>query len=235
VVTFDPVSPGPPTVVPIDSDNASGAACPSTSTCIAVDQRGRAVTFGAMPTLQTASGTVTSLSNDELFMDGAPSEGPATFCEMWQGALRTSSGPQLSFLIAETFTESGNGLTPTDPTAIGAYDAIEKGAADAKRGAVVRMSYIGSEIVCGYTAANVVTAASVTLPKQKSCVVPRLVGRSLDAARMALKSSGCRIGKITHRKSSSVPNGVVIATRPKRGSRRTAGASVALIVSRGDR
>jgi PASTA domain len=235
VVTFDPVSPGAPAVVPIDSDNATDVACPSTTTCVAVDQRGRAVTFSAIPASQTASGTLTSLSHYQLIMDGAPTEGPGTYCKLWKGALRTASGSPLSFIIAETFARSGNKLTPTDPTAIRTYDTIEKGAADAKRGAAVRISYIGSEIVCGDTAPDVVTSASVTLPKQKACVVPKLVGRSLKAARMALKSSACRIGKITRRKSSSVPNGVVIATSPKPGSRRTAGAAVALIVSRGER
>lgn len=236
VITFNPVSPGAPAVVPIDSNNATDAACPSTSMCVSVDQRGGAVTFSAMPTLQTASGTLRSLSNnDQLITDGAPSEGPVTDCKVWQGALRTSSGSQLSFIIAETFTSSGGQLTPSDPAAIQAYDAIEEGAANANRGAVVGISYIGSEIVCGYTVANVVTSASVTLPKQKPCVVPRLVGRRLAAARKALKNADCRVGKITRRKSSSVPNGVVIATRPKRRSRRTAGARVALVVSRGER
>jgi hypothetical protein len=167
VVTFDPVSPGAPAVVLIDSDNATGTACPSTRTCIAVDQRGRAVSFSAIPTRQSASGALTSLSNVLLITDEAPTEGHAMSCKLRKGALRSASGSRLSFILDETLTRSGNRLTATDPAAIRAYNTIEKAAVDAKRGAVLRISYIRSEIVCGRTAPDVVTSASVTTPKRK--------------------------------------------------------------------
>lgn len=63
------------------------------------------------------------------------------------------------------------------------------------------------------------------------CLVPKIVGKKLRAAKRAIRRSHCRVGKITRRKSSGRP-GRVLAAHPKPGSRRHAGFKVRLVVSK---
>jgi hypothetical protein len=65
------------------------------------------------------------------------------------------------------------------------------------------------------------------------CVVPHLQGVSQHQAASKLKSAGCKVGKITHKHSSSVHKGSVVSTNPKAGSKRNAGTKVALVLSSG--
>ena len=71
-------------------------------------------------------------------------------------------------------------------------------------------------------------------PPGATCVVPKLARTTLPAARVALRGGGCTVGRVT-RKYSRVRKGRVIAQRPKAGTRLPAGASVALVLSRGPR
>jgi serine/threonine-protein kinase len=64
-------------------------------------------------------------------------------------------------------------------------------------------------------------------------VVPKLKGKILSAAKRAIKSHACSVGKITHAASRSVKKGHVISQKPKPGSRLKHGAKVNLVVSRG--
>ena len=54
--------------------------------------------------------------------------------------------------------------------------------------------------------------------KQALCVVPKLMGKSLAAARSALQKAHCAVGKITQHKSSTVPKGRVISSIPDAGA-----------------
>jgi hypothetical protein len=81
------------------------------------------------------------------------------------------------------------------------------------------------------TATQSFAVASST--KQKRCVVPKLKGKSLAAAKQALKKARCAVGHVTRQKSSTVPKGRVISSSPKAASERTAGTKIALTVSRG--
>jgi uncharacterized repeat protein (TIGR01451 family) len=65
------------------------------------------------------------------------------------------------------------------------------------------------------------------------CVVPRVVGKSLAAARRALAKAHCSTGRITRAASTKVAKGRVIAQRPAPGARRPDRAKVDLVVSRG--
>ena len=69
--------------------------------------------------------------------------------------------------------------------------------------------------------------------KQPPCVVPKLKGKSLAAARSALQEAHCAVGKITQHKSSTVPKGRVISSIPAAASRHNAGTKIALTVSHG--
>ena len=89
-----------------------------------------------------------------------------------------------------------------------------------------------------YTPAPTATqsfAVAASGKQQVLCVVPKLQGKSLAAARSALKKAHCAVGKITTRRSSTVPKGRVISSSPKAASRHQAGAKIALTVSRGKR
>jgi hypothetical protein len=68
---------------------------------------------------------------------------------------------------------------------------------------------------------------------RSECVVPVLKGRELKAAKRAILSSGCGVGKVLHRRSGRVAAGRVMGQRPHPGTRRGAAAPVKVIVSRG--
>ena len=86
-----------------------------------------------------------------------------------------------------------------------------------------------------YTAAPTATQtfAVAASTKQKRCVVPKLKGKTLAAAKRALKKADCAVGHTTKHKSSTVPKGRVISSSPKAASNHKAGTRVALTVSRG--
>jgi Pro-kumamolisin, activation domain/IPT/TIG domain/PASTA domain len=67
----------------------------------------------------------------------------------------------------------------------------------------------------------------------KNCVVPNVKGKSLSAAKRALKAHFCAAGKIKHALSSRVRKGHVIAQSPKPRSHLRHGGKVSLTVSEG--
>jgi hypothetical protein len=64
------------------------------------------------------------------------------------------------------------------------------------------------------------------------CVVPKLKGRKLKAARKSLKKADCGVGKITRRHGRSSRRGRVVGQRPKAGTHEPAGAKVDLVVGK---
>ena len=64
------------------------------------------------------------------------------------------------------------------------------------------------------------------------CVVPKVVGKTLAAAKKALIAAYCGVGKIT-KVSSKLKKGRVVAQKPKPGKHLKNGAKVALKVSKG--
>jgi beta-lactam-binding protein with PASTA domain len=79
------------------------------------------------------------------------------------------------------------------------------------------------------TQAKSVTA---TFTLEPACIVPKLKGKKLGAAKKALAKAHCRAGKIT-KKFSTVKKGRVISQKPKPGKHLAAGAKVKLAVSKG--
>jgi len=67
----------------------------------------------------------------------------------------------------------------------------------------------------------------------KACVVPKVKGRSLRAAKRAIRSHKCSVGRIKHAASRRVRKGHVISQKPRPGKHLKRGAKVSLIVSRG--
>jgi alpha-galactosidase len=63
------------------------------------------------------------------------------------------------------------------------------------------------------------------------CTVPRLIGKTLRAARASLKTAHCSLGRVTHRRARRARHGRVIAQRPTAGSRRSRGAKVTVVIA----
>jgi beta-lactam-binding protein with PASTA domain len=64
------------------------------------------------------------------------------------------------------------------------------------------------------------------------CVVPKVKGKKLRAAKRALVRAHCRPGKVT-RRYSRIRRGRVISQRPRPGKHLKPGAKVRLVVSKG--
>jgi subtilisin-like proprotein convertase family protein len=73
---------------------------------------------------------------------------------------------------------------------------------------------------------------SVTATFKAICVVPKLKGKRLPAARTAIKRAHCSVGKITRVKSSKKSKNRVIAQSPKAGAHRAEGSKIALKVGK---
>jgi hypothetical protein len=67
----------------------------------------------------------------------------------------------------------------------------------------------------------------------KRCVVPKVKGKKLSAAKRALKAHFCRAGKIKHAFSTKVKKGRVISSKPGKGKHLKHNAKVRLTVSKG--
>lgn len=72
-------------------------------------------------------------------------------------------------------------------------------------------------------------------PQPTVCLVPRVVRRTLAAARALLASAHCTVSTVRRKYSNRVKRGRVIAQRPAPGTRRPEDARVTLLVSRGPR
>ncbi|HET7856759.1 MAG TPA: FG-GAP-like repeat-containing protein [Gaiellaceae bacterium] len=86
----------------------------------------------------------------------------------------------------------------------------------------------------GSASVSVLLNGVAATPGRPSCVVPRLLGRTVPAARPILTASRCTVGRVT-RRWARARRGRIVAQRPQAGTRLPTGASVALTVSRGPR
>jgi hypothetical protein len=73
----------------------------------------------------------------------------------------------------------------------------------------------------------------VSPPPPARCVVPKVKGKTLAAAKRAIKSRHCRVGTIKRATSRTVKKGHVISQKPRPGRRLRHGAKVNLVVSKG--
>jgi PASTA domain-containing protein len=67
----------------------------------------------------------------------------------------------------------------------------------------------------------------------KPCVVPRLKGKAVSAARHSIDSHGCAVGRIAHARSRTIETGHVISQKPQPGSRLAPWGKVRLTVGNG--
>lgn len=69
-------------------------------------------------------------------------------------------------------------------------------------------------------------------PAPVMCVVPKLRGKTLAAAKRLLKRAHCKLGKVSRKASAKARPGRVLATRLKPGARRPAGTRIRVTVAR---
>jgi PASTA domain len=117
---------------------------------------------------------------------------------------------------------------------------------EGQTGQVMRVSSLDAELIrISVTATNVAGSASATSPSTdvihpvtrptRRCLVPRLRGRTLRAARAAIVRNRCRVGRVQHRFSTRIRAGRVVSQTPRAGVRLAAGTRIHLVVSKGKR
>jgi uncharacterized delta-60 repeat protein len=74
---------------------------------------------------------------------------------------------------------------------------------------------------------------SVTATFKALCIVPKLKGKTVKAAKKAIKRAHCSLGKVTKAFSAKVKKGRVISQKPKAGKKLAPGSKVRLKVSKG--
>jgi hypothetical protein len=116
---------------------------------------------------------------------------------------------------------TGTGVTLTATPASGSVFSGWSGACSGTGACNVTMSQARS-----------VTATFTLQGSAPVCLVPKLKGKTLAAARGALTSAHCAAGMVT-KKFSRVKKGRVISQRPAQGTSLAAGAKVNLVISKG--
>jgi beta-lactam-binding protein with PASTA domain len=92
---------------------------------------------------------------------------------------------------------------------------------------------VGVFALCALVVALAVPATQVAATSPKRCVVPKVVGMQLVAARIYIQAGGCRVGRVVRIGSISVGRRRVMAQRPRAGRRLPARTRVHLVVSAG--
>jgi beta-lactam-binding protein with PASTA domain len=65
------------------------------------------------------------------------------------------------------------------------------------------------------------------------CVVPKVRGKTLRAAKASISRANCRTGHVTRKSSRKVRKGRVLSQKPRPGTRLAPRSKVNLVVSRG--
>jgi uncharacterized delta-60 repeat protein len=148
-------------------------------------------------------------------------------------------------VLRVTFLGEGDGWVWSDPSGL---DCGTTCAVPFPAGTSVSLSEVGNTYPtapfggwggeCSGTGACRVTMdrdRSVTATFLALCRVPDVTGKRLGAARMAITSAHCSVGKVKRRFSRKVRKGRVISQVPAPAAERPLGAKVKLVVSKGKR
>ena len=76
-------------------------------------------------------------------------------------------------------------------------------------------------------------APGATTGAAQRCVVPKLIGKTLVAARRAIVAAHCSVGPVRHAVSTRAKQGLVVSQTPAAGAKRARGAVVTLVVGGG--
>jgi alpha-tubulin suppressor-like RCC1 family protein len=137
--------------------------------------------------------------------------------------------------------ESGQGSPVTTPADVAGLD---HGVASVSVGSDIACAVLTAGDVACWQAGATSDAQPVTEPMAAStgavlrvgnCVVPKVTGKALGAAKRALGKAHCGVGKVRRAYSTRVAAGRVLSQSPRHGRRLVFGARVSLVVSRGPR
>lgn len=73
-------------------------------------------------------------------------------------------------------------------------------------------------------------AVPVVATPPSPCVVPRMTGKTLKAAKKQLKKADCELGKVTKKKGAGAKNDKVVRQKPKVGTVRAPGSKVGVVL-----
>jgi uncharacterized delta-60 repeat protein len=138
-------------------------------------------------------------------------------------------------------TGNGTGTVSSSPAGLSCgstcVHAFKHGSAVTLRAlASKRSRFTGWSGACSGTGTCTVSmseARSVSATFKALCIVPKLKGKKLRAAKRALKKAHCSVGKVTRVSSARVRKGRVIAPKPRPGKKLAPGARIKLVVSKG--
>jgi List-Bact-rpt repeat protein/PASTA domain-containing protein len=197
----------------------------------------------------TLTATPTAGSTFQRFI-GGPCNGPGT-CTITMDTDRTVSavfaGPS-SYTLTVSRAGSGSGTVTSSPAGISCGSTCSHAFAVRSNVALTATPASGSTFTgwsgactgtgtcsVGINAARTVTATFTAIPpprKPVQCVVPKLKGKKLAAAKTSLRKHHCGVGKITRVKSTARNKGRVVAEKPKLGRHLRKGAKIALKIGK---
>ncbi|HKD95415.1 MAG TPA: IPT/TIG domain-containing protein [Gaiellaceae bacterium] len=210
----------PGTTVKFGSNSSGTVTFVSPTKLTAVAPAGAA---GTVQVAVTTPGGTSAATNADLYAYGVP-------------AITSVSPPKGPVAGGNTVTINGSGFVPGatvnfGSSASGTVTFVSSG----QLTAVAPAGAAGTVDVTVTTPAG--TSGATAADKYKylppPCIVPKLKGKKVKAAKHALKKANCGVGKIKHKHSASVKKGHVISSKPKHGKHLPHGAKVKLVVSSG--
>jgi hypothetical protein len=168
------------------------------------------------------------------------------YVQAYQAADVAALAQQASAAFVNTLTVSrsgrGKGTVTSSPAGIACGKTCTHGYAygtsvTLKAGAAKGSMFAGWSGACkGTGRCTVTTDDDVTVGAKfvlRRCIVPRVVGKTLQAAKAALRKALCSLGKIETVASKNVPRGRVVSQSPRPGRRLKQHARIGLVVSKG--
>ena len=142
------------------------------------------------------------------------------------GYYKDGSGNFQAFVVGETNGSWGNAIEVPGTATLNSGGNAQVDS--------VSCAAAGDCAAGGYYAGDFGSQQAFVASSTAPCVVPKLVGKTLSAAKKTLTAASCGVGKITS-VYAKAKKGLVVAQRPKPGTQLTHGAKVALTVSKGKR
>jgi hypothetical protein len=145
------------------------------------------------------------------------------------------------FLNTITVSKAGKGTVTSSPSGIACGKHCSKGypygtSVTLKAKAARGSKFSGWSGACkGAKRCKVTTTDNLAVRAKfvlRPCVVPKVVGKSLSAAKGAIRKAFCSVGKVTT-VASSKAKGEVVSQKPPRGKRLKQHAKIDLVVSKG--
>jgi hypothetical protein len=159
-------------------------------------------------------------------------------------AASASTPPPTNFTLTVSKSGAGSGTVTSSPAGIScgtacSHSYVQGTAVTLTAKAAAGSTFAGWSGPCSGTGTcSVTTNADTTVTAKfglipKRCVVPKVKGKTLKAAKRAIRAHACTTGRIKHAASRTVKKGRVISQKPKPGRRLKHGAKVNLVVSKG--